>query len=203
MNKNNIALAYDCFRTEYKKYIQYPSDYPYYNSGVILIDIENWEKNHCTQQIIAHLQEKKRYYPLVDQDILNIVLKDNIQILPLRYNVLSQCFLYHYNGLKYVYGLKTYYKKNEFICAKSHPVIYHFCGQTFGRPWFSNSKHPAKALYDSYYYESEWKDEKQALYDWRIEYKIQYILYRCFPKWLSAFMGMIMQRLFIFITYKK
>jgi len=203
MDNKSIALAYDCFRKEYKQYIQYPDDYPYYNSGVVLIDIKNWKKYNCTQQILMHLREKKRYYPLVDQDILNIVLKDHIQLLPLRYNVLSQCFLYNYSALKYVYGLKTYYKKSEFVHAKSQPAIYHFCGQTFGRPWFSNSKHPIKALYDSYYYESEWKDEKQATYNWKIEYKIQYILYRWFPKCCAAFIGMLMQRIFIFITYKK
>lgn len=71
------------------------------------------------------------------------------------------------------------------------------CGQTFGRPWFNNSKYSLKVIYDSYYFEREWKDEKQDTYDWNIEYKIQYILYRWFPKWLSSFLGMLMQRLFI------
>ena len=70
----------------------------YYNSGVILIDIDKWRKNNISQKLLDYIQQNKKYfsysgtvdgfvflYP--DQDLLNIVLENKIKKLPDKWNV--------------------------------------------------------------------------------------------------------------------
>jgi len=203
MKNKALALSSDCIRREYRLFLGISQNTVMYATGVVLFDLIQWRKRDCFSRLLTELKKSKRY-PLADLDLINIALQNDIIKYPLRFQIISQFLMYSYKNLFYVFGIpKSSFSQAEYDEIFSNPVIYHFCGQTFGRPWFSNSKHPVKALYDSYYYASEWKDEKQELCNWRIEYKVQYILYRYFPEWFSAWMGMIMQRLFIFITYKK
>lgn len=98
----------------------------YFNSGVIVVDLKRWKAGNYTSKCLAKISNYK--YEFMDQDALNIVLKDNTIFLDSRYN--------------YQYDLSTVIakgSKNDFL---SKPRVYvpddvsvvHFVGRV--KPWF-------------------------------------------------------------------
>ena len=203
MDNKPLGMAQDCIQNRYKKFISFEEKKRYFNSGVLLIDIPRWKENQCMDRMLWHLEHIRNQYPLPDQDLINVVLHEDIYCLPMKYNYLSQYYLYPYRGLKWVYRLteSCFYNKKEY-CTVNEAAVLHFCGQTFIRPWYANSKHPSKKSYDFFYDLSPWSMRKQEKYRCKWEYKIQYWLWRYTPSWLSALCGRWMQSLFIRMQYK-
>lgn len=203
MKDKPLGMAQDCIQNRYKKFISLDEKKKYFNSGVLLIDIPKWKACQCMEKMLWHLEHVRKQYPLPDQDLINVALHDDIYCLPMKFNYLSQYYLYSYHELKQVYRLDDicFYRKDEY-CVAAEAAILHFCGQTFIRPWYDNSKHPAKSSYDYYYKLSPWGEERQELYKWRYEYRIQYLLWKYTPSWISALCGRWMQSLFIRMQYR-
>ncbi len=203
LNDCPIALGIDCLRQEYKQVIGLTMRDSYFNSGVMLIDLQAWRKGDWQTKVINTL-ESGRHYPLVDQDVLNLVLHGHIATLPPCFNFLSQFFLYLYEGYQKVYGFTDgiFPAHDAFASARKKSAIYHFCGQTFIRPWFRTSRHPMKTIYDTFYFSSRWKDIPQKAARFQFPYLIQYIFYRYAPARISVLLGTFMQRLFIWKTYR-
>lgn len=203
MQGKPIGMAHDCIQNKYKRFIGLNVEAGYYNSGVLVFDIMEWKKKRCFERIIEHIISVRSKYPLPDQDLINIVLHDDIYRISAIYNYLSQYFLYPYEGMKKVYDLnKDYFYSEQEFPGSNEAVIMHFCGQTFIRPWYSNSKHPQKKIYDYYYKLSLWRIEEQEKCNWTLPYKVQYLLRKYVPTPLSVICGKIMQRLFIWMNYK-
>ena len=198
-----IAMGLDCLRNEYKRVIGLPEDAPYYNSGVLLIDLERWRRCNCMERLIDHMRNIRSNYALADQDLLNVVLKDDIVRIPARFNLLSQMLLHDHAGLKTVYGLRESYwiGAEELEEAKRAPAIYHFSGNTFIRPWYSNSRHPMAAEYHRRIRESEWGDTRLAPFRAPLPYRIQLLGYRFLPRRLFVWMSACMQRCFMRLFY--
>ena len=198
-----LGMAQDCIQNRYKKFISFDEGNRYFNSGVIVFDIGKWKENRCREKMLWHLENTRSHYPLPDQDLINAALHDDIHCLSMKYNFLSQYFLYSWCGLKKVYDLQDLYFYTEDECiGAEEAIILHFCGQTFIRPWYCNSKHPAKQKFDYYYNLSPWNLEKQERCRWKPEYKIQYLLWKYMPGSISVFCGKWMQRLFMKLQYK-
>ena len=204
MENKPIAMAVDCIRNEYKTHIGSPLNKPYFSTDVSLIDLKKWRELDCTKMIFDHMKNVRSHYPLGDQDIITCALGDHVSKLDMKYCFLSQCFLFDYKGALSVYKLKKeyYYSKDQYENAKKKPIIYHLCGQTFGRIWFKNSKHPLKAKWDTYYFASEWRNVPQDNSRMTLPYRLQYFLYKIMPIRLSSLINMLMQRVFIYLSYK-
>lgn len=202
MQEKAVGFAVDCARNEYKRYIDFPINEKYYNSGVMLIDMKKWRECECQKKILKHLTEVRGSYPLVDQDVMNHAIKEDIVAIDSRYNWLSQYFLYDYQGIKKVYHLQESYwlSEEQYKNARNSIAICHFCGQTFIRPWFKNSRHPMKKEYDIYYDMCRW-GQSQAVKKWQIQYWVQYVCWKIFPMKVSVWIGALMQKVFISITY--
>ena len=198
-----LGMVQDCLHNKYKRFINIDEKRRYFNSGVIVFDIPKWKKSSCMERMQWHLSNIRNQYPLPDQDLINVTLYEDIYTLDMKYNYLSQYFLYSYTGLKKVYDLDDsyFYTKDKYV-DPSQAVVLHFCGQTFIRPWYRNSKHPAKKIYDHYYNLSPWKSETQKQCKWSLQYKIQYLLWRYSPTSLAVLCGKMMQRAFIKLNYK-
>lgn len=202
MGNKSLGMAQDCIQNRYKKFISVDKEKRYYNSGVIVFDVKKWKENKCMERMLWHLENIRSHYPLPDQDLINAALYDEIYQLPMKYNYLSQYFLYPWRELKKVYDLQdTYFYTEKEFDSSEKAIIFHFCGQTYIRPWYANSRHPAKREYDYYYNLSPWKTERQEEYKWKIEYKVQYMLWRYMPISISALCGKWMQRIFMKLQY--
>jgi lipopolysaccharide biosynthesis glycosyltransferase len=73
-------------RQEYKASLGMPVESTYYNSGVLLINVEAWRRNKVGELLLDFLSQRETIdYP--DQDIINVVLWREILELPRRWNV--------------------------------------------------------------------------------------------------------------------
>lgn len=180
MGSSPIALAPDVVHDAYKKVISLEKSKTYYNTGVALIDLENWRTLSCAKRILDELVSPHGKNPLGDQDVIVRVLNDEIVKLPRCWNFLSQYFL---------------------LGVDEKPKIYHFSGNTLGRPWYNSSRHPIRKQYIEAAKEAGLLkvvfQEKQM----PIEYKIQYLLWRLLPGFIYRHIFYLMLRVHIFITY--
>jgi lipopolysaccharide biosynthesis glycosyltransferase len=110
----------------------------YFNSGVLLINIEEWKKQKISKKAIAFINEFPEKIKWVDQDALNAVLINNWQQLPERYNLTF-------------YGINKHLRKREFKTFLSDKIIIHYTTQN--KPWIEHSRNRLRYLY--YYYLSK------------------------------------------------
>ena len=131
----------------------YPGLKHYFNSGVIWINVDKWMELDFDKRIADTLKNRKVEFEFPDQDALNIAFKDDIEVLPPEYNMLSSA--YYYNK----FFLSRYYKgtdiekypMDEMQEAKKSPIILH------GTPLFVGKKytlvhdlHPYHKYYEEY-----------------------------------------------------
>jgi lipopolysaccharide biosynthesis glycosyltransferase len=180
LNGNPLGLAPDAVHPAYKKVIQLPLDKPYFNTGVALIDLDKWRARKCAKRIMDELESPHGRNPLGDQDVIVRVLNDEIVPLDRRWNFLSQHILYG---------------------RKEKPAIYHFSGNTLGRPWFTSSRHPMRETYRHIALEIGLGATAEQIKPLPIEYKIQYILYKILPQILFRPIYNLMLRTHIRLTY--
>lgn len=181
MRSNPLALAPDAIHPVYKKVIALDPKMPYYNAGVALIDLHQWREHNCTNRLMAELASPHGPNPLGDQDIIMRVLANEITEMDRRWNFLSQHILY---------------------ARKEKPAIYHFSGNTLGRPWYTSSRHPMRDAYKKAATEAGFPEAANQTKPLPPEYKIQFFLYKILPPFLFRPVCNLMLRLHILLTYK-
>lgn len=196
-----MGMVHDCISREYLDVLPVRLE-RYHNAGFLLVDTAAWKARDAGKLLLEGLAKGWATYPLPDQDLLNMALRDDIAELDFRYNFQSPFFLFDARQLATVYR-QNYFRqqRNEFAEAKRNIAIAHFSGNSLIRPWYANSNHPWKALYDSYYYASPWKDRAQKSYDWERHYRLQHFLANRLPKALGAAGCSLMQRVFMYKFY--
>ena len=103
-------------------------DSPYFNSGVMLIDVTEWSRQSVSQAAIRAVKSRPSDFIYVDQDALNVVLESRWLPLAPKFNV--------YTGF---YRSKK--PPPEVAAALESPAIVHY---TEGyKPWMLGSRHPA------------------------------------------------------------
>lgn len=118
-----------CCEEYAKKYIKkntWNTLQKYINAGFLIINMEEWREKNIEDKMIVNLKKFGEELKLLDQDLINIVLKNQINILPNEWN--------------YFYPAK---------CEKNKIGIYHMVGR--GK-WLSifNTSLETKMLYLKY-----------------------------------------------------
>jgi lipopolysaccharide biosynthesis glycosyltransferase len=109
----------------------------YFNSGVLLLNLERLRATEATRRMIFLAREQAAAWLWPDQHLLNLVLGAERIALHPRWNCLNA--LYFWRGLAAeVYGADTVAQ----ACA--HPAILHFEGPGMAKPWHYLCKHPAR-----------------------------------------------------------
>jgi len=178
------GATYDCTMNSYKDLIDIPSTDKYYNCGMLLINQKEWIANKSQDKIVDHLKNVRSGYYTVDQDIINVLFRDKIKYLSLRYNFNSGFYIYGIKESLKMYDLKPeYYNTIEEVeAAAKAPAIYHCMGAMTGRPWEQDSIHPQNAIFDRYLAMSPWKDFKKVQVNRKFIFKIQRALYQALPR---------------------
>lgn len=60
----------------------------YFNSGMMYVNIEEWEKRAITEKCFTTLWQAKEPFFYLDQDVLNLAIDGDVVFLPSRYNYL-------------------------------------------------------------------------------------------------------------------
>lgn len=117
----------------------------YFNSGVMLIDVENWRKENIQEKVMHFLNCYHVLCP--DQDALNAVFKDRVKILPYQWNLM-------WNNLTDPEETKKEWKEHpdpfadeSFYENLDCPKIIHFSV----KPWASNGFRISKVFTPFYY----------------------------------------------------
>lgn len=137
---------------EYSR-LGYPSEFGYFNSGVLLINLKYWRKNKVVdtfQKIMTETPERIKFH---DQDVLNISFYDCKKQLSLKYNF-QNGFLYkkefwQIDGQKY---------EQSVMEAVKQPVIIHYSARI--KPWFVDCENPLKGEWVKYYKMTQWRRNK-------------------------------------------
>ena len=139
---------------EYYHRLNFPPELGYFNSGVLLVNLEYWREHDVVRTFMKCLQEHADKIQLHDQDVLNIVFSDNKVTLPIKYNFMNGFLLK--DG--YQYDFKKYEKEVEE--ARKNPVIVHFTPE---KPWLSYRRHPQHPFSSTlfkYQSQTRWKGVK-------------------------------------------
>lgn len=156
------GMVCDSVAGDYRTYIGFGRDEDYYNAGMILYNMPQWRNHDCTGLIIEHIRNKRNNYEALDQDLINLALKDRIKRLDLRYNYQPFHLVYTPGTYLKVYGKKGYYSEEELQKAGEDVRILHAFRYLGMFPWHKDSLHPCKAEFEHYKDMSEWNDIKPA-----------------------------------------
>ncbi len=123
-----------------------PGEYGYFNSGLLLFDLEQWRRTDALARVLAKLKEYGEALNDVDQDGLNLALYRDRMPLPYKFNVVT-----------------PFYRPSHDLQLSPHDIaaihrdarIVHFNGQS--RPWSYHSRHPRKKDYYTCLAMTEWR----------------------------------------------
>ena len=145
---------------------------PYFNMGVMLVDLKKWHALSYEKKVIDLLKRRCHFFA-ADQDILNTIANGRISCLPPRFNCTPHLHDYSYKGILRVFPQKDYYAVDLFEEAKKRPVIHHFERYIGQQPWIKNNHHPFSKEYDYYLAKSPWaglaKQKKKMSFVFRVE----------------------------------
>lgn len=126
---NNVTLAaVDEYNTERIKTLHLKPGASYFNSGVMLINLELWQSGRVSQKVLDFIRTYPELIKFVDQCGINKIIDGEFLQLNAKYNFQS-----------YMYA----------NCDESYePAIIHFTGSS--KPWQMLNGHPRKDLYWHY-----------------------------------------------------
>jgi lipopolysaccharide biosynthesis glycosyltransferase len=122
-----------------------PDGTSYFNSGVLLIDLDAWRTAGITDAICLFVAGHAIVWP--DQDALNGVLHGRRLRLHPRWNAMP--------GLWELPTRYLPYTSDEIREAKASPAIVHFVGPY--KPWHFRSRHPFRAEWFQYVERTPWR----------------------------------------------
>lgn len=125
--------------------------WPYFNSGVLLIDRSEWESNAIGYGCLDLLRRENLRWG--DQDALNAIVRDRWLQLPLRWNVQTP----QYQGNSATWALWT----DEVRRAVAMPGIVHFTMRP--KPWIYGSTHPATERWFHWLDQTAWSGWRPSM----------------------------------------
>lgn len=141
---------------EWYNRLKYPPALGYFNAGVMLINLKYWRDHQLSQVFMETATKYRKRIKFGDQDILNVVFRDNKQSLPITYNV-QRGFLHREMRFDY-----WKYEK-EWKEALIDPVIVHY---TIYKPWWPCPMYyPFNSTFFRYQSQTRWKGQTLAPYD--------------------------------------
>jgi len=145
----------------------YDTDTPYFNAGVLLLNLDRWREEDLSAQVIRYLRTYDEHVQMVDQEGLNAVLAEDWKPLDLRWNVMSHLVNFD-DWADTPFKDRVRPRRRQLL---ADPFIYHFAGGS--KPWQIACKHPAKLQWIGYLWESGWFSPAERL-SWFAEWFARY-----------------------------
>lgn len=150
LNNKALGAVTDMAEGRIERYARlgYPKEIGYFNSGVLLINLDYWREHQLQEVFVKYMENNISILYQHDQDVLNVICRECKVHLPFIYN--SQ------DGFGYnraYFDVKKY--ANELPEALTKPVILHF---TANKPWEKECDHPYKNEFFKYQKLTPWKD---------------------------------------------
>lgn len=126
----------------------------YYNSGVLLINMKKWRKEHTGKKILEYYRARDGKLFAPDQDAINGALAGEIYTLAPKYNFFNIYTQYPYQFLRKMVQPAEYFSAKEFAESVKNPIIIHYLGEE--RPWRVGSTHKYRDDYKKYLEKTPW-----------------------------------------------
>ena len=126
---------------QYWKRLGYDKNLGYFNSGVLLLNLDYIREHQLTDRFIDYIKNNSEKLLCPDQDVLNYILKDCKLTLSVRFNAQE--------GFYRVPPERICGNVDEFEKDIMNPDIIHY---TKEKPWSKKCRHPLKNVY--YYYKA-------------------------------------------------
>jgi lipopolysaccharide biosynthesis glycosyltransferase len=185
LNGKPVAGVMDLIPAEFKKRVGLNETDRYINSGVLLIDVNNWRTYEIQKRFIAFIDENGGRVTHHDQGVINAVLSGDLMVLSPKYNSMTPYFTFRYENMISFFRLKDYYSAAEVGEAKCEPVIIHYTPEFVGRPWEHKCRHPKTRLYRRIMKQSGLilQMKKQDVIP--MKQRMVYWIYKKCPLWIS------------------
>lgn len=156
-----IAAVQDDMPTRYKSAVGLASTEPYFNAGLLLIDLKKWREQKCELACLDFIREHEGRVIHHDQGVLNGVFRGKWHRLSLQANIMTIHYIFTLRQImKYFRDESPFYTEQEITEAKRQPWILHFTPSFTSRPWVGNCKHPLKSLYWDALSHTPWRGAK-------------------------------------------
>ena len=141
--------------SEYYERLAYDRSKGYFNSGVVLMNLDYWRDHNVGQRCFNWLADNYDKVINPDQDAMNVVLADKKKTLPVTYNYQIQ--------VRMPYFFNSFSKElKEDVLNTKHPVIIHYAAEL--KPWMAYYySYPYNDVWHKYKRMSLWKDISDAL----------------------------------------
>jgi len=124
----------------------------YFNSGVLLIDIDKWRAMDVFSQSLHFINKNKETLHFIDQCTLNAVFSKQWTRLSLRWNQQADIF-----GVRKKYADGCGYSRADMTDAIRTPGVVHYIGRQ--KPWLLNCFHPYQSHYHYYLGLTPWAQQ--------------------------------------------
>lgn len=182
-----LGMVYDTLGCQHKYEIGLESQDGYYNSGVILYDLDKWEEGQFTDKIVDHVTNVRAQYPSPDQDLINVVVRDEICPLPVGCNFQPHLRDYSYIAFMKAFRPHPFYSGEDVAKANAKPIILHAFRYIGEFPWHKGNLHPFNREFDKYLKLSPWNDYVKKASDTGVALKVEKLLYEMLPR--GIFLG--------------
>ena len=108
----------------------------YFNAGICVVNLKKWREDNIDEYLLKAVKSDNRSYLTSEQSIMNKFLGNKAKAMPLQYNFYSTYHFADYDVIQKIFYKKHFFSKLEYEYAKDNPVIIHYCGFPFERPWF-------------------------------------------------------------------
>lgn len=159
-----FAAVIECLGSEYKQLFSIPDSSPYYNSGVLMEDLEALRGMDVAGLVRRYASERGGYVFFMEQTVLNAVFGGSVKTLPPMFNCYSMIECLSFDELMAFRRPDPYYSREEVDAAREDPAIAHLTNFFLveNRAWVEGSSHPLRAEYLRYKGLSPWRDVPDA-----------------------------------------
>ena len=173
LHGNTIAALMDAFSKYYRANIDLKPNDLMFNSGVMLIDLDNWRETHIEDRLMKFIAAKHGHIQQGDQGALNSVLSHSCQKLEPRFNSVTIFYDFSYKEMLTYRKPPVFYSEAEIKIAVEEPVVIHYTTSFLSkRPWIIGCKHRYADEWLKYKAMSPWKDSplwiEQKLPRWKV-----------------------------------
>lgn len=163
---NTIAALMDAFSKQYRSNINLKPNDIMFNSGVMLIDINKWNKNRIEEKLKKFISDKKGKIQQGDQGALNAVLSKETYCFEPRFNSVTIFYDFTYKEMMTYRKPPKFYKPKDIERAVKEPVLIHFTTSFLSRrPWIKGCNHMYVDKWLKYKEMTPWKDN--ALWEYK------------------------------------